>query len=287
MSAPQFPNGLSEIADRYDAILCDVWGVIHNGRSAFTEACEALVTFRKRGGHVCLITNAPVPKAQVTRLFAPLGVPDEAFDDCVSSGDATRHELVRRQHQKVWRLGADEGWEHDRHLYQGLDLTFAEADEADLLLCIGLRNQANEHPEDYRDELRVGVERGIPMICANPDKQVRVGGHLHWCAGALADVYEDLGGKVIYAGKPHPPIYGLAIERLEALAGGAVLDRERILCIGDSPGTDVRGAGVQGFDSLYVGTGIKEHGEDFEEEVAELLAAYGEQATWAMTGLRW
>lgn len=287
MSAPQFPQGLSEIASRYDAILCDVWGVIHNGRSAFTEACEALVRFRRAGGHVCLVTNAPVPKAQVTRYFAPLGVPDSAFDDCVSSGDATRAELARRKGQKVWRLGADEGWEHDRHLYEGLNLTFAEADTADLLLCIGLRDHANEHPEDYRDELRAGVERGIPMICANPDKQVRVGGRLYWCAGALADVYEDLGGQVIYSGKPHPPIYTLAIERLERLMGGKVIARARILCIGDSPATDVRGASIQGFDSLYVGTGLKEHGDDFEEEVAELLATYGEQATWAMTGLRW
>ena len=287
MSALQFPQGLSEIAGRYDAILCDVWGVIHNGRAAFTEACEALVKFRRGGGHVCLITNAPVPKAQVTRYFAPLGVPDEAFDDCVSSGDATRAELERRKGLKVWRLGADEGWEHDRHLYEGLDLTFADDATADLLLCIGLRDHANEHPEDYREELRAGVERGLPMVCANPDKQVRVGGRLYWCAGALADVYEDMGGKVIYSGKPHPPIYGLAIERLESLTGGQAIDRERILCIGDSPGTDVRGANVQGFDSLYVGTGIKEHGEYFEEEVAELLATYGEQATWAMTGLRW
>ena len=287
MTAIQFPDGLSEIAGRYDTILCDVWGVIHNGRHAFPEACEALVRFRAGGGQVCLITNAPVPKAQVTRLFAPLGVPDAAFDDCVSSGDATRFELARRKDRKIWRLGADEGWEHDRHLYEGLDLTFAGPDEADLLLCIGLRDHANEHPEDYREELRRSVARGLPMICANPDKQVRVGGRLYWCAGALADVYEDLGGTVIYSGKPHPPIYTLAIQRLEARPGAAPLDRERILCIGDSPATDVRGANVQGFDSLYVGTGLKEHGEHFEEEVAELLATYAEQATWAMTGLRW
>ena len=287
MSAPQFPQGLSEFADRYDAILCDVWGVIHDGRRAFTEACEALTTFREGGGHVCLITNAPVPKAQVMRYFEPLGVPDTAFDDCVSSGDATRAELARHKDKPVWRLGADEGWEHDRHLYEGLNLTFVEPEDAGLLLCIGLRDMGNDHPEDYREELAASVARGVPMLCANPDKQVRVGGRLHWCAGALADVYEDLGGKVIYAGKPHAPIYGLALDRLEALRGGTPLHHDRVLCIGDSPATDVRGAGLQGFDSLYVGTGLKEHGEEFEEEVVELLAAYREQATWAMTGLRW
>lgn len=283
MTAPSFPPGLSGLASRYDTILCDVWGVIHNGRAAFTEACDALVKFRAGGGRVCLITNAPVPEAQVVRYFEPLGVPPEAFDACVSSGDATRAELARRCEMTVWRLGGDEGWEHDRFLYEGLGLTFRDSAEADLLLCIGLRDMANDQPEDYREELRQGVGRGLPMICANPDKQVRVGGQLYWCAGALADVYEDLGGSVIYPGKPHAPIYQLALQRVTALGGPA----RKVLCIGDSPATDVRGARLQGFDSLYVGTGLKQHGADFEAEVSDLLASYGETATYAMTGLRW
>lgn len=283
MTAPAFPAGLAAIADRYDTILCDVWGVIHNGRAAFTEACEALVKFREGGGRVCLITNAPVPEAQVVRYFEPLGVPRAAFDACVSSGDATRYELAQRPGQTVWRLGGDEGWEHDRHLYEGLDLKFRDDASADLLLCIGMRDMVNDQPEDYRAELREGVDRGLPMLCANPDKQVRVGGKLYWCAGALADVYEDLGGQVIYPGKPYAPIYRLALERVAAMGAPA----RNILCIGDSPATDVRGASAQGFHSLYVGTGLKQHGPDFEAEVTDLLADYGEQATYAMTGLRW
>ncbi|MEZ6013458.1 MAG: TIGR01459 family HAD-type hydrolase [Hyphomonas sp.] len=286
MTALQFPDGLSEIASRYDAILCDVWGVIHNGRSAFQPACEALGNFRKAGGRVCLITNAPVPKAQVVSYFTPLGVPDGTFDDCVSSGDVCREELSRRRHEKIWRMGVDSSWERDKHLYEGLGLQFVAPEAADLLLCIGLRDQANDDPEDYRDELKVGVERGLQMLCANPDKQVRVGNRLYWCAGALAEIYEQMGGQVIYPGKPHQAIYETCLSRLEALTGRAV-DRARVLCIGDSPSTDVRGAGRQGFDSLYVGTGLKEHGADFRGEVAELLATYAEQATWAMTGLRW
>ncbi len=283
MTSPLFPAGLAGLAPRYDTILCDVWGVIHNGRAAFTEACDALVRFRAQGGQVCLITNAPVPEAQVVRYFEPLGVPNDAFDFCVSSGDATRAELAARSHMTVWRMGGDEGWEHDRFLYDGLGLTYIDNDAADLLLCIGLRDQANDQPEDYREELRRAVAKGIPMLCANPDKQVRVGGKLYWCAGALADIYEDLGGQVIYPGKPYAPIYELAVARLSA----AKRRPERILCIGDSPATDVRGARLQGYDSLYVGTGLKQHGADFEAEVTQLLADYGEQATYAMTGLRW
>ncbi len=283
MNAPQFPIGLGAISARYDTILCDVWGVIHNGRAAFTEACEALVTFREQGGQVCLITNAPVPEAQVVRYFEPLGVPREAYDACVSSGDATRAELAARRDETVWRMGGDEGWEHDRFLYAGLDLTFIDDDGADLLLCIGLRDQANDQPEDYREELGRAVAKGLPMLCANPDIQVRVGGKLYWCAGALAAIYEDLGGAVIYPGKPYAPIYKLAVERLTGLNRAP----QRILCIGDSPATDVRGARLQGYSSLYVGTGLKQHGADFQAEVAELLAGYGESATYAMTGLRW
>ena len=283
MTAPQFPTGLSGLANHYDTILCDVWGVIHNGRAAFTEACDALVKFRAQGGQVSLITNAPVPEAQVVRYFEPLGVPKAAFDLCVSSGDATRAELAAHPDRSVWRMGGDEGWEHDRFLYDGLGLTFIDDDSADLLLCIGLRDQVNDQPEDYRAELGRAVAKGLPMLCANPDKQVRVGGKLYWCAGALASIYEDLGGQVIYPGKPYAPIYQLAIARLTELKAKP----QRILCIGDSPATDVRGARLQGFDSLYVGTGLKQHGADFEAEVTDLLADYGEQATYAMTGLRW
>lgn len=283
MTAPDFPAGLAGLASRYDTILCDVWGVIHNGRSAFTEACDALVNFRAGGGQVSLITNAPVPNAQVIRLFEPLGVPHAVFDTCVSSGDATRAELAARPDMTVWRMGGDEGWEHDRFLYEGLGHRFIDDDRADLLLCIGLRDQVNDQPEDYRPELAAAVAKGIPMLCANPDKQVRVGGKLYWCAGALAAIYEELGGQVIYPGKPYAPIYQLAIQRLT----GLIRPPQRILCIGDSPATDVRGARLQGFDSLYVGTGLKQHGANFQAEVTDLLADYGERATYAMTGLRW
>jgi len=281
MSDLKFPSGLAEIEANYDAILCDVWGVIHNGRSAFDEACAALATFRKAGKPVCLITNAPVPKAQVIRYFEPLGVPDDAFDDCVSSGDATREELRARSDQKVWRMGADEGWEHDKFLYEGLDLNFAPAGEADLLLCIGLDDQVNDDPEDYRVRMTPGIERGLPMLCANPDIKVRVGNKLYWCAGALAEVYKDMGGSVIYPGKPYEAIYKLARARI----GNP--DPARTLCIGDSPATDMLGAARQSMSGLYVGTGLKEHGEDFQTEVRDLLSDYGVPATYAMPGLVW
>lgn len=283
MTDLKFPVGLSEISDNYDVILCDVWGVIHNGRAAFEPACAALSQFRATGKPVCLITNAPVPKEQVIRYFEPLGVSPSAFDDCVSSGDATRAELTNWAGKAVWVLGSDGGFEHDRHLYGDIDLTPSDSAGADVLLCIGLRDAVNEEPEQYRTELAPAAERGVPMLCANPDIRVRVGGNLWWCAGALAEIYKELGGTVVYPGKPFAPIYKLALQQL----GLSDVNPERVLCIGDSPATDVRGARLQGFHSLYVGTGLKEHGSDFEGEVRELLADYQEAANWAMTGLRW
>ena len=284
MTTPVLPSGLAEIAPHYDTVFCDVWGVIHNGRRAFEPACEALQQFRKGGGTVILITNAPVPNEQVVSYFRPLGVPDGCFDACVSSGDATRAELARRKSEKIWRLGVDAGWERDQFLYKGLDLDFVEPDEAETLLCIGLQDQVNDDPEDYRDTLQIGIARNMPMICANPDIKVRVGDQLVWCAGALARIYEQEGGKVIYPGKPHEAIYRLALEKAQAARSA---NPRAILCIGDSPATDMRGAADQGYDALYVGTGLAEHGDDFEPEVASLLAEYDTSARWAMPLLRW
>ncbi len=285
MTQPQYPGGLAALAEQYDIILCDVWGVIHNGRYAFEEASEALIRFRDRGGAVCLITNAPVPKEHAIRHFDPLGVPPEAFDDCVTSGDATREVLSVRAGELFYRMGADEGFEHDRYLYEGLDLQFGDAKSSDTVLCIGLEDQENDHPDDYRDRLAEAADRGMEMICANPDIRVRIGDQLFWCAGALAKIFEEEGGKVIYPGKPHDPIYDLALQKLADR--GVETSPTRTLCIGDSPATDMKGALNRGFDGLYVGTGLMEHGDAFESEVSDLLNQYGVTAKWALPKLTW
>ncbi|MEM1106633.1 MAG: TIGR01459 family HAD-type hydrolase [Pseudomonadota bacterium] len=284
--ATRFPQGLRELAPGYDLILCDVWGVLHNGRRAFAPACEALVQFRRQGGRVILITNAPVPKAQVIRYFEPLGVPDAAWDDCASSGDATRHVLAQDPEKSFWVFGADGGQDHDKFLYAGLPNRRLEGPEADLMLCIGLRDGAAEHPESYRGELAAIAKRGPVMVCANPDIQVRVGDTLQWCAGALAEIYAELGGEVIYPGKPYPAIYELALGQARAL--GCTPERARILAIGDGPVTDLAGANREGIDSVYVGTGLANaHSDDFPADVAKLMAGHGVSATFAMEALAW
>lgn len=282
-----FLPGLSQIAGNYDAILCDVWGVIHNGREAFGDACIALRKFRETRGPVVLITNAPVPKERVTRLFPQLGVPMDCFDDCVASGDATRNELKRMAPGPVYPIGIV----GDDSLYAGLGLELTDDPaRAKVVCCTSLRDFPDGTPEPYREEMKRLAQHGLPMICANPDVQFRRGDRLIWSAGALAKIYEQEGGQVIYPGKPDAPIYTLAFERASEI-GGLTLAPARTLAIGDGPATDVLGANRQGMDALFIGSGIHGHamqsGEGFEAWARGLLVGEGVSARYAMPELRW
>lgn len=282
-----FPAGLSDIADKYDAILCDVWGVLHNGRSAFHPACDALAAFRKTGKPVVLVTNAPVQAKYVERLFPSVGVRRDAYNLIASSGDATRTEIEKRASGPIWRFGVDNDWEKDDRLFEGLDMRFSGPDEASFMVAMGLIDPEHGDPEDHREELRPHAKRGLTMICANPDIQVRVGNQLLWCAGAIAKIYEEEGGEVIYPGKPHDAIYDLAESHIERLTG-AKIPRDKLLAIGDGPITDIKGANNRGMDSLYVGTGLSLAGSgDFEAETRDLMARNGVSATYAMPELCW
>lgn len=286
---PQFGfGGLGAIAGRYDAVLCDVWGVIHNGRAAFQPACEALARFRREFGPVVLISNAPVPAAQVAEVFPRVGVPADCYDAIVTSGDATRLELARRAPGPCWRLGTDEGFERDDFLFEGLPLTFASMEEARFIAAMGLPDPVHGHPDDYVDLLRPAAEAGLEMICANPDIQVRVGERLWWCAGAIARVYERLGGPVVYPGKPHPAIYQLGYGALGRLIGRPV-DKRRVLAIGDGIATDIRGAMREALDSLFVGTGLYRMSPEagFAEQATVLFQAEQVHPTWAAPRLEW
>ena len=265
---PQSIASLEVLTGRYSALLCDVWGVIHNGVSAFPEAAAALAAARDKGVAVILITNAPRPRDGVIAQLANLGVPETAWDRVVTSGDVTR-DLIRSGPRKVFHIGP----ERDYALYDGLDVELVEEFEASAVVCTGLFDDEIETPDDYAEMLRRLRARDLPFICANPDIVVERGHQLIWCAGALARDYGQLGGRTLVSGKPHRPIYEAALE-----AAGEVLGREvaksEALAIGDGMVTDVKGAADNGIDVLYVSGGIhaRDYGEPHDPDPARLAA---------------
>jgi HAD superfamily hydrolase (TIGR01459 family) len=284
---PKSIAGLSELAARYDALLCDVWGVIHNGRESFPAACAALARFRADVGPVILISNAPRPCDPVIAQLDGLGVPREAWTRVVTSGDATRRLLAERAPGPAWAIGPD----RDAPLYEGLGLAFSELDEARFISVTGPFDDENDEPADYRERFRRAIDWDLELICANPDIVVQRGEKLVYCGGALAQLYESLGGRVTMAGKPFPAIYELSLT-LAAEALGRALDPARVLCIGDGLPTDVRGANARGLDVLFCANGI--HGAETvgpdglkADAVADLLRQEGLTATYAIADLVW
>jgi HAD-superfamily class IIA hydrolase, TIGR01459 len=289
MSDLPTPARLSDLTDRYDVLLCDVWGVIHNGRESWPDATGALQRFRLGGGTVVLISNSPRPAPGMIAQMDQLAVPRDSWDAVVTSGDATRAELAKRAPGPVWVIGP----KRDGGLYDGLGLVRAEgAGDAAFLSVTGPEDDETETPEDYRDRLAPAAKRGLEMICANPDRVVQRGDRLIYCAGALADLYESQGGPVTMAGKPFAPIYQLALTEAEK-ARGQPVDPARVLCIGDGVITDVMGAEAQGFDCLFIAQGIhgaKAKGPDGRLDparAAELLEAEGTTARYAALDLLW
>ncbi|MGD9966527.1 MAG: TIGR01459 family HAD-type hydrolase [Hyphomonadaceae bacterium] len=276
---------IDEIADRYDAVFCDVWGVVHNGRHAYAAACAALQRLRRAGKHIILITNVPKPRGPIPAQLDRAGVPRDSWDAIVTSGDAVRAELARRAPGPMFKIGPDD---YDRTLWEGLGLAQAPLADAAFVGISGL-NRDDETPADYAAVLREAKARDLDLVCANPDIVVQFGDRMIWCAGAVARDYEALGGRVIMAGKPYPPIYALARRELDAVAG-APTGSARILCIGDGVVTDIAGANAQGLDSLFIAAGI--HGEALWsdgaldlEKVDAALAAENVRATYAMAAL--
>lgn len=241
---------LSELHSTHKAILCDVWGVIHNGVVADQQSCAALAKAREAGLPVVLITNSPRPNQGVIEQLDGLGVSRDSYDGIVTSGDVTR-KLIAENARKVFHLGP----ERDYPLFDGLDVELVEAFEAASIVCTGLFDDENETPEDYAEMLQKFRMRDLPFICANPDIVVHRGDRLIPCAGALARDYGLLGGRTLIAGKPHRPIYLAAIERLKELTGKDYAASE-CLAIGDGMLTDIKGADNFGCPVLYISGGI-------------------------------
>ena len=248
-------QSLSQIGADYDVLFCDLWGCLHNGKQPYPAAVAALQAFRAGGGKVVLMTNAPRPNQFVIAQLDRMGVPRDAWDIVVSSGDAAQEAMFAGAvGRKVWHIGT----EKDDGFFDDIPGEFADAppvhrvslEEAEGIVATGPFDELTETPGDYHDRLMAARDRGLPMLCANPDVIVDMGETRIYCAGALAEYYEGLGGQSLYFGKPHPPIYDRA-RRLLDLGPDA-----RILAIGDGVFTDVKGALDQGIDALFVTGGL-------------------------------
>jgi HAD superfamily hydrolase (TIGR01459 family) len=284
MTALKFAERLRDLVGGVDVLLSDIWGVVHNGLVAFPEACEALRNFRAQGGTVILITNAPRPADSVQRQLRKLDVADETYDAIVSSGDLTRNFVAGHPGQKIFWVGP----ERDNSIYRGLDPLLAPLDEADYIVCTGLFDDETESAENYRAMLLKARERKLTLICANPDIVVERGDRLIYCAGAIAELYRELGGEVVFYGKPHRPIYERAIT-LAAERRGEAVSLNRVLAIGDSVRTDLAGAHGFGIDCLFVTRGI--HADDFEGidqlDPASVKELFGHPPRALTRELRW
>lgn len=284
---PTFPASLAALRDRYDAVLCDIWGVLHNGRGAFPAAVAALRGFRATGGAVILVSNVPKPRDPIPAQLERLGCPRDAWDAIVTSGDAIRAELIVRAPGPMLKIGPED----DEILWTGLglDRTRNVADAAFVAIS-GLNDPINERVDDYAGLLADARARDLEMLCANPDLVVRMGDRLIVCAGAVAAEYARLGGRVVMAGKPHAPIYRLAFAEVDARAG-RVVDKARILAIGDGIGTDLAGANAERIDALFIASGV--HGEKLRRDgaldadlIAAALAHDGAHAHYIMEHLQ-
>jgi HAD superfamily hydrolase (TIGR01459 family) len=293
LDLPPLVPGLAALAPRYDVILCDVWGVVHDGRRHFAAACDALSRFRAQGGTVVLITNAPRPNQPIRTQLDGLGVPRAAYDDIVTSGDVTLAFIAARGNAPLHHIGPP----RDLTLFEilrdgtGLAPPLVPLGEATYVVCTGLFDDRSETPEDYDPALALMRARSMDLVSANPDLVVHVGDRLIYCSGAIAERYETLGGKVLQAGKPFRPIYEKAVALAAARRGGTV-DPARVLAVGDAIRTDIRGARDFGLDALFVTSGI--HREELHPRseldhaaFRQFLAGEVAHPTAAMAALAW
>lgn len=291
-------HSLADLTGRYDAVFCDLWGCLHNGKTAYPAAVAALQAFRATGGKVVLLTNAPRPKPSVVKQLDALGVPRDAYDLVVTSGDAAQMGMLSGAvGRKVHHIGAPKDepfftdFSEDLAAYAATQppITRVPLKEAEGIVCTGLFDDLTETPDDYRATLLMAKTLGLPMLCANPDIIVDLGDRRLYCAGALAQAYEEMGGTALYFGKPHPPIYDLARCRLIETGGPS---DPQILCIGDGISTDVQGGIAEGLDTLFITGGLEAErfGADVENPDQSRLDAWLEDKelspTFAMGRLR-
>lgn len=258
---------MHSLSAAYPVWLCDIWGVVHNGLTGYEAAAHALSRHREQGGIVILVTNAPRTSQDVIKQLAEIGVPAEIYDHVVTSGDVTQTLVKDHARGRVYHVGPP----RDLSIFEGQAVKRVPLKEAHAVLCTGLADDNVETPDDYNDLLSRMKELNLPMICANPDKLVRKGSRLLYCAGALAERYSSMGGQVLMAGKPYEPIYDLALQIAGTIAGHRI-DKMKVLAIGDGPETDIKGAADYGLAAVLIADGVTDPSDGLDATLARVQA---------------
>ncbi len=276
-------KSIAQLPKTYAVWFLDIWGVLHNGVRPYTGAVDACQMFRAQGGRVVLVSNSPRPREGVALQLDAVGVPRDAYDAILTSGDVSRALIAAHDGKIVFHLGP----ERDLPVYRGLNVTLGDPGEARAVVCTGLFDDEVETPDDYRDCLAACHARGLEMICVNPDLKVERGGRIIYCAGALAQAYQAIGGKVLYAGKPHKPIYDAAMRIAGEVCGGTI-EAAKVLAIGDGAKTDIAGAIAAGIDAVYVASKVNmEHDETLAHAAERLFADSHKRPIAVMRALVW
>ncbi len=281
-------DGSRPLLERYDVVFCDIWGVLHDGQRVFAAANDALQRFRQAGGTVVLVSNAPQPGWRVAELLDEKGVTRDAWDTIVSSGDIALRHVAAQGFERVYHIGP---MPRSLPLVSDLKATVDDVSAADSIVVSGLTDDLRETAESYRGLLEAARRRDTPLVCANPDLVVDVGGKLYLCAGVLGELYAGIGGTVFWAGKPHAAAYEAAFLEAARLRDADVA-KSRVLAIGDAVRTDLAGAKAAGIDALFVASGIHRHetmpnGTIEPAALARLLANGAPMPIASTAALKW
>jgi HAD superfamily hydrolase (TIGR01459 family) len=285
---PTILTSAAEFLAGYDVLLCDVWGVLHDGRVAYPSANDSLPRFRARGGTVVLVSNAPMTGVAIAKLLDDKGVERDCWDAIVGSGDIAIAHIASEKYKSVYGIGPRP---RDNSFFDAVPKLVDDLGSADAIACTGLLHEHTETAEDYRPLLETALARKLPFVCVNPDLAVHVGTDLLPCAGAIAALYETMGGKVFWCGKPHPSAYAMGLQVAEKVRGGAV-NLKRVLGIGDAVRTDLASAAGAGVDALFIAQGLHRDelivdGKVDATALSELLTRNGATPKATMVGLKW
>lgn len=289
---PHMLNGLSEIIDRYDHFIIDIYGVLHDGITPFPGTIETLTELKKSGKQICLLSNAPRRIPGVTGRLETIGIRTDLYDHAVSSGEATWLALKNRDDDfhkscgdRCWFIGT----EIVSEIIAGIGIEMMDGPEEASFIVNSIPGAEGSDANFLRKQLHTAREKNLPMICANPDLVVNIGDEQYECAGTFAAFYESIGGEVVYHGKPHAPVYEHCLKLL------GMPDKSKILAIGDSFHTDITGANNFGIDSVFNLVGIHweevqiDHapGEADIEKIRHMIENSAHQPTYVMASLNW